>query len=210
MKLSPENQFIIDVLNIYINNCEEDKKRAVNLLRKMHSQHKISEKVKKVLALLSYKLQQEEQQNLSQAVRALLNQARINAVISNRIKVDCVRNVANELKKENIPLILLKGMAVNNHIYPESMPRFCTDVDILVKTEHKKIALECLMSNRNIAISERKSKYDNQYEFTLTHDNRNLPNIDLHFQDSEILSLVSCLPVHEMILFVPRAFGLIF
>ena len=85
------------------------------------------------------------------------------------------------LTLNNIPHVFLKGYELQN-LYPDPNLRMMGDIDVLVKPEDYKKALQCLINNEFKAIN------DSEKDYTLLYNNI---SIELHhklFEDFRILN----------------------
>jgi hypothetical protein len=85
-------------------------------------------------------------------------------------------------QKENIPIILLKGMAFARSIYPENAPRLGVDIDFLVKNDDFESACILLTKTMNPVLldSKRVATHDTLFERVFLPKNGNSPTVEIH------------------------------
>jgi hypothetical protein len=83
------------------------------------------------------------------------------------------------LELNDIPVILLKGMAFNHYLYDNNAPRGVSDIDILIKPEHKQRFKVVFSELAYVIDVEKKYAFDDLYEQTWRSKN-NQHLIDVH------------------------------
>jgi hypothetical protein len=90
-----------------------------------------------------------------------------------------IKQLVPLLELNNIPVILLKGMAFNHYLYDDNAPRGVSDIDILIKPEDKE-RFKVVFAELARAIEiENKHAFDDLYEQTW-RSNNNQHLIDVH------------------------------
>jgi len=106
----------------------------------------------------------------------------------NQFVLNSTKNLIYLLNKENIPVILLKGVALINNVYKDSGVRFVGDADILIDPKNIKRVIE-VMTKNNWRYSDSSSFYANRFLNIFSNkvdkeihfiDNRDV-TIDLHW-----------------------------
>lgn len=91
--------------------------------------------------------------------------------------------VSETLSKHGIPMILLKGTALNNWIYERESPRLSNDLDILVKAKDWMYAKTLLLDRYNIVPSRSEGYLNNLYETSFVPKMRKVGcEVDLHYK----------------------------
>jgi len=99
--------------------------------------------LKGLLALLYYRLQQEGEA-IEASLRSYLRTARAHEQLRTETVRRICRGALRSLHAAGIEVIVLKGMAMAETVYPEASLRHCHDLDLLVADERVPDAMEAL------------------------------------------------------------------
>ncbi|MEG3765208.1 nucleotidyltransferase family protein [Alteromonas sp. 14N.309.X.WAT.G.H12] len=135
----------------------------------------------KISPVLAFHLLRLPESKLPVSLRKNFKKIVFDAVASQKMREQALEMVASYLNEENIPIILLKGMAFNNNLYPVNYPRFCSDIDILIESKFRAKANKILGERMQIFEPSRKRKFHGLYEDTYLFNNRLYPHVDLHY-----------------------------
>lgn len=115
----------------------------------------------------------------SQSTQILLKATATKLVVDVAAKKRFITQLVPLLEVHGIPIVLLKGMAFNHNLFDDNAPRGVSDIDILIKPEHKE-RFEALFTELATCIeSEKKYAFDDLYEQTWRSKN-GLHLIDVH------------------------------
>lgn len=91
-------------------------------------------------------------------------------------------NTLSMFQQDNIPVILLKGVAFAESLYPENAPRIGVDIDFLVKNEDFEVACKLLSRTMNPVLldSKRLATHDSLFERVFLPKNGTRPTVELH------------------------------
>ncbi|WP_076418111.1 nucleotidyltransferase family protein [Colwellia sp. UCD-KL20] len=117
---------------------------------------------------------------LSSDVQRYLNDTNNQAVVSEMIKREQLNKIVKLFSKDNIDIILLKGMAFNYSLYTDTSPRVSNDIDILVKEKDWLKAKEILNSIMKPLTINNAQVFDDLYETTFIPENKFGAVVDLH------------------------------
>lgn len=135
----------------------------------------------KISPILAFHLLKLPESNLPVGLRKNLKKIVFDAVASQKMREQALEMVASSLNEANIPIILLKGMALNNNLYPVNYPRFCSDIDILIESKNRARANQILGEKMQLFVPARKRRFHGLYENTYLFKNRLYPHVDLHY-----------------------------
>jgi hypothetical protein len=115
----------------------------------------------------------------SETAQRVLKTTATKLVVDVAAKHYFIKQLVPLLELNNIPVILLKGMAFNHYLYDDNAPRGVSDIDILIKPEDKE-RFKVVFAELARAIEiENKHAFDDLYEQTWRSKN-NQHLIDVH------------------------------
>jgi hypothetical protein len=115
----------------------------------------------------------------SETAQRLLKTTATKLVVDVAAKHHFIKQLVPLLESNDIPVILLKGMAFNHYLYDNNAPRGVSDIDILIKPEHKQRFKMVFSELASFIDKEKKYAFDDLYEQTW-RSNNNQHLIDVH------------------------------
>jgi hypothetical protein len=115
----------------------------------------------------------------SATAQRLLKTTATKLVVDVAAKHHFIKQLVPLLESNNIPVILLKGMAFNHYLYDINAPRGVSDIDILIKPEDKERFKVVFAEFASVIDIEKKHAFDDLYEQTWRSSN-NQHLIDVH------------------------------
>jgi hypothetical protein len=115
----------------------------------------------------------------SETAQRLLKTTATKLVVDVAAKHHFIKQLVPLLELNDIPVILLKGMAFNYYLYDNNAPRGVSDIDILIKPEHKQRFKVVFSELAYVIDVEKKYSFDDLYEQTWRSKN-NQHLIDVH------------------------------
>jgi len=107
----------------------------------------------------------------------------------NLLVIDAVRKVISLFKKENIPVILLKGVPLLKNVYKNTGARSIADVDMLIDQKHVEKATEIMKANdweffeqSPFALNRISAPLANKYIKEIAFINKQDVRIDIHWR----------------------------
>lgn len=115
----------------------------------------------------------------SDTAQRLLKTTATGLIVDVAAKHHFIKQLVPLLESKDIPVILLKGMAFNHYLYDHNAPRGVSDIDILIKPEHKERFKMVFSELASVIDIEKKYAFDDLYEQTW-RSNNNQHLIDVH------------------------------
>jgi hypothetical protein len=119
-------------------------------------------------------------EKLDEQTRQLLILCTQQGIISELAKAKQLKQILAVLTAQDIPVILLKGVAFNGVLYSSDAPRTSNDIDLLVKKEHWQQALTAVKTIMNPLIKDKKEVFDDLYESSFVPKSQIGAALDLH------------------------------
>jgi hypothetical protein len=119
-------------------------------------------------------------EKLSERTRQLLILFTQQGIISELAKSKQLKQILDVLMAQDIPVILLKGVAFNNLLYTSDAPRTSNDIDLLVKKEHWQQAQTAISSIMVYAQKTRPDVFGDAYEVSFKPLSKVGSSLDLH------------------------------
>jgi hypothetical protein len=115
----------------------------------------------------------------SDTAQTLLKTTTTKLVVDVASKHHFIKQLVSLLESNDIPVILLKGMAFNHYLYDTNAPRGVSDIDILINPGHIERFKMVFSELASVIDIEKKYAFDDLYEQTW-RSNNNQHLIDVH------------------------------
>lgn len=126
----------------------------------------------------------------SQSTQMLLKATATKLVIDVAAKKLFINQLVPLLELHNIPIVLLKGMAFNHYLYDDNAPRGVSDIDILIRPEHKERFEAVFIELATCVESEKKHAFDDLYEQTWrSNNNQHLIDVHTHLTNPHLFDI---------------------
>jgi hypothetical protein len=119
-------------------------------------------------------------EKLSERTQQLLILCTQQGIISELAKAKQLKQILDVLTAQDIPVILLKGVAFNSVLYSSDAPRTSNDIDLLVKKEHWQQAVAAVKTIMSPLIKDKKEVFDDLYESSFIPKSKIGAALDLH------------------------------
>lgn len=162
-------------------NTEYSSSQLKNIMETLNCLHDYKHVHKRIIPLLKCKAQKLNIFHLLSAdIQDLLNRETQKAVIAELAQKSQLSKIISVFAEQNIPIILLKGSAFANSIYPVNAPRTSNDIDILVKQNDWEKAKKTIGTIMDLLPIKNKQVFDNLYETSFIPKGKTGAAVDLH------------------------------
>ena len=152
--------------------------RAINTLNQLAEYAKVHQRIISLLNTKAHKLAIYD--GLTKQTKQILLLGTQQGIITELAKTKQLNQILDALLAENIPVILLKGVAFSNTLYSSDAPRTSNDIDLLVKKEHWLKATTAVETIMNPLVRDKKDVFDDLYESSFLPKEQIGAALDLH------------------------------